>query len=372
MGRGRRKHKKVTTELGVVTAAVIQSEVKAVVQPTLKKPRENAAPPNDNAMRVKGSAERISRRLMIGMLAVTNKVSSGDVDKAVSRFEMKRHVLRSLKDAGKSRDSASVARQMPVYSIRTQQGYQKVWKMFFEHIRENYGVNDVSRVKAWHIEDFLRDVIDRGVALKTYKTYSAAISKLEPAMNKVRRYPIDYSALLMDVNKAARGELKHNDPRRAYVDPEASIARIPNKIFRLAAYMQFEGGARVAEISELTAERNLRGVRDGVGYIRLTNTKGGRIRMMKVSEGIYKAVREIINAEGKFEFTRINYARAAAKAFTSRGEKWNGTHGLRWNFAQRRFYELQAYEQKTFQEALKAVSLELGHSRPEITLHYLR
>lgn len=309
---------------------------------------------------------------MIGMLADKKRIDNNRADHVLSRHEMKRFVLRSLKEAGEPADSGSVAKKMPVYAIRTQQGYQKVWKMFFAHVRENYDVHDVSRVKAWHVEDFLRDVIDRGVALKTYKTYSAAMSKLEPALNKVRRYPIAFSHTIKSLNKTARGALIRNDPRRSYVDPEAAIAKIDHEIYRLAAYMQLEGGARVAEISELKADRNLRGVQNGYGHIRLTNTKGGRIRMMKVSEEIYRRVEEIIASEGKFEFTRINYARAACKAFQSRGEKWNGTHGLRWNFAQRRFYELQSDAGKSFNEALQAVSLELGHSRPEITLHYLR
>jgi hypothetical protein len=360
MGRGRRKHKKLASAL------------KPKVMPVVKKQPEKNTPPNDNAMRIKGSPERISRRLMVGMLADKNRVDSDGVDQVLSRHDMKRFVLRTLKEDGKPADSGSVAKKMPVYSIRTQQGYQKVWKMFFTHIRENHGVNDVSKVKTWHVADFLNDIIDRGVALKTFKTYAAAMSKLEPAMNKVRRYPIAYSDTIKSLNIAARGELKHNDPRRAYVDPEASIARIENEMYRLAAYMQLEGGARIAEISELKADRNLRGIRNGFGYIRLTNTKGGRIRLMKISEHVYRRVNDIIKAEGKFEFTRINYARAAGRAFQSRGEKWNGTHGLRWNYAQRRFYELQSDDGKSFQEALKAVSLELGHSRPEITLHYLR
>ncbi len=364
MGRGRRKRNNVISETHIRTASVPKLLAKRNV--VLK------AETNPHAMSVKGSAERISRRLMIGMLSEKNPVGSGDDAKSLSRFEMKRFVMRTLKESGEPRDSASVAKNMPVYSERTRQGYQKVWKMFFTHLRENYGVNDVSRVKSWHIEDFLKDVLDRGVSLKTFKTYSAAISKLEPAMNKVRRYPIAYSNRLKELNKTARCELKQNDPRRAYVDPEASIARIENKVYRLAAYMQVEGGARVAEISELTSERNLRGIRDGFGHIRLTNTKGGRIRTMKVSEQVYREVRDIVKAEGKFEFTRYQYARATAKAFKQRGEEWNGTHGLRWNFAQRRFYELQAYEDKTFEEALQVVSFELGHSRPSITLHYLR
>jgi hypothetical protein len=365
MGRGKRRK-------GSTTSEKLQQTVKSAASKRPPQSTKTQTAVNEDSMRVKGSPDRISRRLMVGMLPETIRGENGVSKAAVSRYDMKRSVLNALKVQGASQDPSSVAQQMPVYSHRSQQGYQKAWKMFFTYVRENYGVTEVSRVTPLHVEDYMKDIIDRGVSLRTYKTYAAAMSKLEPAMNKVRRYPISYSDRLKDLRKVARKDLVQNDPRRAYTDPEASIAKIEKQTYRLAAYMQLEGGARISEISELTAARNLEGVKGGFGRIRLTNTKGGRVRTMKVSEQVYREVEKIINTSGKFEFTRANYAYAAREAFKSRGEEWNGTHGLRWNFAQKRFYELQSDEGMSFQEALKAVSLELGHSRPEITLHYLR
>ncbi|GAM59150.1 hypothetical protein JCM19231_1716 [Vibrio ishigakensis] len=48
----------------------------------------------------------------------------------------------------------------------------------------------------------------------------------------------------------------------------------------------------------------------------------------------------------------------------------NGAHGLRHTYAQRRMEELLHH--CCYEEALKAVSQELGHLRPDITLVYLR
>jgi len=364
MGRGRRKSR-------LKPSGKLSMPLPSKKKKRKQKTRQNKAL-EGKSKHIAGSAERISRRLMVEMLPETTRGSDGRLQFLKTRYDMKRFVLSSLKESGKPRDPSSVAKLMPIYSDRTRQGYQKVWKSFFTYIREEYGVNANTKVKRWHVEEYMKDIIDRGVSLRTYKTYSAAMSKLEVALNKTRAYSVDFDSTLKQLSKEAKGELKWNDPRRAYVDPDASIATIENDTYRLAAYMQVQGGARISEISELTAERNLRGLRNGIGHIRLTNTKGGRIRIMKVSGKVYRDVRDIIKAEGKFQFTRVNYSRSTARAFKRRGEKWNGTHGLRWNFAQRRFYELQSEEGKSFQEALQIVSFELGHSRPSITLHYLR
>jgi integrase len=64
--------------------------------------------------------------------------------------------------------------------------------------------------------------------------------------------------------------------------------------------------------------------------------------------------------------------RAALKAAADRvGVTYQGTHGLRWSWAQERFAELQRGG-RTREEALVAVSHDLGHHRPDITERYLK
>ena len=65
--------------------------------------------------------------------------------------------------------------------------------------------------------------------------------------------------------------------------------------------------------------------------------------------------------------------RADLKAASEKsGQEYTGSHGLGWNFAQKRFNELQENENLTYKQALKQVSEEMGHHRADITEHYLR
>jgi hypothetical protein len=73
----------------------------------------------------------------------------------------------------------------------------------------------------------------------------------------------------------------------------------------------------------------------------------------------------------KFTFDRHQYRLALKIAASKSGQQYCGSHGLRWNYAQERFVALQQ-SGLTREEALVQVSHEMGHSRGDITEHYLR
>ena len=92
---------------------------------------------------------------------------------------------------------------------------------------------------------------------------------------------------------------------------------------------------------------------------------------MTIQPEIYSRLCEIINKQGEFRIDYHQYLRQLKQAAYESEQTYTGTHGLRWNYAQRTFTEIQ--ESGTgYEQALKTVSERLGHSRPEITLHYLR
>jgi integrase len=235
-----------------------------------------------------------------------------------------------------------------------------------------YGVRDPAKVKRWHVEEFLQRKINADVKLRTFKGYAAAFSKLEIALNNVRKYPLYYSETIDRLREKAKESLDGTSTSRGYKNPEALIAELKIPKYKLAAELQLYCGARISEISELQPGRNLIGVKGNVGKIRLTNTKGGRVRIVEVPADLYRRVEKIASKNGKFEFVRGNYAASLKRASTSAGENWHGSHGLRWNFVQNSFRAHQENGGKSFEEALQEVALEIGHTRPEITLHYLR
>ena len=70
-------------------------------------------------------------------------------------------------------------------------------------------------------------------------------------------------------------------------------------------------------------------------------------------------------------FKKAAYLKHLKSAAEISKQQYNGSHGLRWDFAQERMKILQ----KTgllYEQCLTIVSQEMGHERADITLHYLK
>jgi integrase len=101
--------------------------------------------------------------------------------------------------------------------------------------------------------------------------------------------------------------------------------------------------------------------------------KGGKIREIELNEKIYSELKAIVEKSDnqKLVFNANSYRNELKAAAQATGQDYNGTHGLRWNYAQSLFKELQE-SGKTYEQSLFIVSHALGHNRSDITEHYLR
>jgi len=89
-----------------------------------------------------------------------------------------------------------------------------------------------------------------------------------------------------------------------------------------------------------------------------------------VAPQTYQKIADHIQQNGNLKVNVDGYRQPLKTAAHASAQFYNGSHGLRWNFAQQRFAELQAAG-KSYEKSLGAVSAELGHNRIEITTHYL-
>jgi integrase len=101
--------------------------------------------------------------------------------------------------------------------------------------------------------------------------------------------------------------------------------------------------------------------------------KGGKIRDLELSEKTYNDLKAIVlkSENQKLTFSTDAYRNELKAACEKVNEAYQGTHGLRWNYAQSIFAQLQQ-QGKTYEESLSIVSERLGHERSDITEHYLR
>jgi len=155
------------------------------------------------------------------------------------------------------------------------------------------------------------------------------------------------------------------------------ISALENESHQLIAQIQFEGGARVYEAS-LIHEDQLEGLSKDehtlkdVGLIRLDpgDTKGGKGRTISVSPETYQRLSEYIEKHQEFRINQNHYRNDLKVVAKITGQKYTGSHGLRWNFAQENLVKLQK-NGFTYEQGLQQTSWNMGHERADITLHYL-
>jgi integrase len=258
-----------------------------------------------------------------------------------------------------------LGKNLLVYSYNTADSYRDISKEAFAFAKENFGVKDITKLEAQHINAFLESKIEANVKYSTFQKYAAALEKLEVALSRYTGK--EYNFDLKETRELAQQILQKTDAHRAYDNPQKVINAISDKTFKILATAQLESGARVHELNHLKLSQFKKN-----GSIEVQG-KGGKTRDLELSEKTYNDLKALVlNSENqKLTFNTDAYRNELKNACKATNQEYQGSHGLRWNYAQSKFNELQQ-QGKTYEQALSIVSQKMGHERPDITEHYLR
>jgi len=295
------------------------------------------------------------------------------VFKEIIAFGQSKHEAKELAREQGAKTWHEIGKSIYIYSYATADQYRDIAKEAFRYAKENYGVKDIEKLSSEHIKSYLESKIADGIKYSTFQKYAAALEKLEVALNKYAETHNTgkvYNFDLSSVREQAREVLERTQPTRAYENPRALIENIRNNDYKIIAQAQYEGGFRVSELNHLS-EKNFK---EG-NVFQVISGKGGKDREVPLSKETYEALKSLLGkadpSDGKYKFDMNDYRNALKEAAEKSGQEYTGSHGLRWNFAQEKFAELQQ-QGKTYEQALQEVSHLLGHERADITEHYLR
>jgi len=296
-----------------------------------------------------------------------------------SKAEAMESARNELIESGQSADSASVASAVGIFSLGTAETYTEKWQELATAVRESEGIRDIEQISAQHVQQFLENKIELGVSYSHFQGYASAFGKLESALNgyserfeKGNEY--NFRGSINSLRDEARMELPRFEGTRNYSDPGQLVGNITNDEHRLVASIQHESGMRVAEASSIQASQ-LRGLSTDaltgkeVGQIDFIG-KGGRENVGQVSVETYRDLERHISESGSLNVGADPYRESLKSSAEATNQEYNGSHGLRWNYAQERFSELQS-RGYSYEKCLGQVSSEMGHNRIAITEHYL-
>jgi len=299
-------------------------------------------------------------------------------------------ILNTIKAIGQSRHEAKqqaqysnpheLAKQTGIHSYKTLDTYRNVAQNLLEYAKTELGIKDIEKLNGEAVRSFLESKIQEGISYNTLKTYTAAITKLETALERYNGNSYDLSKSAQEVLQQAReAGMKAPEQHRAFQNPQAVINNISNQEYKTIAQFQLASGLRLHELNHIRPDQFVE--KDGKMFVSVEQGKGGKDRLVEVKDRQawqeYKSLVESkANTEGKyagkFVFSSSGYRAAVSRAAAAAGEKERGTHSFRWNYAQSQYIERQIADNKPENQAKVEVSRELGHNRASITDHYLR
>jgi len=219
------------------------------------------------------------------------------------------------------------------------------------------------------VESFIQEKINDNVSYNTISNYISHLQKIQIGLEKIgakleshnNLFTRDDLKKIRELTKEQAYKTEHQ--AREYINPERIIANLDEK-YQIVARLQFEYGLRVAEASRIN-EHQIN------GNSLTIQGKGGYTLTKEISKDLVNKINSYIEKEKSFNVSYNSYSNALKKVVQEVGEKYSGTHGFRYNYAQNRmdFHQNQGYSRD---EALKMTSEDIGHHSAEITEVYLR
>ena len=288
-------------------------------------------------------------------------------------------LVAMLKQYGKSKHEAkrkqvtngrktNVNQRTGIFSYNTAMQYQSVYCRFLTWACVTHGITDAVKITPVILEEWLLENVSRNITYNTLQTDIAAMEKMPKALESVGIKPDPaWRNVIADCRVFGKKTLVREHRSRALRQPYRVVQQL-HGMSRIAAELQLKCGCRISEISELKLGRNIL----EKNRLTLTNTKGGLVRTVEVPINLYERLMVVVHEKGEFKIDRRAYAMELKRAAKQHGERWTGTHALRWNYARNKMFELEVREGLSFDEARYVVSRTLGHRRPEISEWYLR
>lgn len=261
--------------------------------------------------------------------------------------------------------SHEVGKSIGIHSYSTEDKRQSQWHKFGEFAFSS-GVKHISNIKDTDVKSFLTTIIDAGYSYNTVKQYCSSIEKMDTMLTQV--YPQnrgDWQSAIAECRSIARIECNRTDiDTRSYRQPNEIINALPEQ-YALAGSMQLTQGLRISDACYFKKI-------DDTHVI--CNSKNGQ-SMIKELTPQQQQLFDKYSVDGTYSVNREKYDYQLEKACIATKQTWNGSHGLRHNFAQNRMAELtneNGEYRLSYGEAMLQTSKDMGHHRLEITEKYLR
>ena len=253
------------------------------------------------------------------------------------------------------------------HSIKSIQNLRTVTTQYIHHLKENYGNKVVNHISKETMKEIL---LSKNISGGSLNTYISAMAKVADNLNRVGIHSVERNEVhsIRTELKAAGVNLQKNHVNRA---PEANsipsiIKNVENSSsFGLSARLQIETGMRIDDATNSSKWQ----LNDNNTIYIMQSKNGLNYTTVQVDDKLAQEVRIAIS-EG-YKIDKTEYSKVLKESVEKTGQEYKGSHSMRYSFAQERVQELRHEYNYTYNEVLAQTSLEMAHSRLEITKFYL-
>lgn len=296
------------------------------------------------------------------------------IGKRASANAVIKAVMSQASAIGKSKTAAKADSQVrgqnghkvstQAHSIKSIQNLRSVTTQYVNFIKANHGNRVVGHINKETVKEFL---LSKNISGGSLNTYISTMAKVADNFNKIGIQSIERKDIhnIRTEFKNNNINLSKNHINRAYQNTEKIIQNVEtSSSYGLSVRLSVSAGLRIGD-----ATNSNKWKLNNDNTLTINQSKNGlNYKTLQLDNNTENEVKEAI-AEG-YKIDKTEYSTALKEAVESTGQEYNGTHGLRYSFAQERFSELKEYGY-THSEALAEISLNMGHSREEISKHYL-
>lgn len=258
--------------------------------------------------------------------------------------------------------------------------YRDVWNNFFNYLKEHWKIKDFEKIESYHVQAYMEYKIEYYPSKQYLEKISAAIGKLEIALtnfsknihNQNKEYDFSIRQTILDESRDLK-LVANNYHNRAYKNPKLIISNLQDSFHKIAAQIQLQGGARIEGVALIKKQQMLGKKVDDITNqekgILWTKEKGGKEGEVLISSKTYDELVAYFTENETFKINRQAYYNDLKNAILLSKEITEGSHGFRWNFAQRRIFEL-GKAGYLYNDSLLILSAEMKHNRAEISAYY--
>lgn len=263
-----------------------------------------------------------------------------------------------------------------IHSLKSKDQFMQVTKAILQHQKDHFKISpDIQNITAEHLKSFINHKIEKGLKYDSISTYMSQFHKLSIAVQKIpdkrsnkvkeKQEPNYNLNDIKNIRATTKQEaISNTHTNRSYINPSAIQAHLSDKSL-ISFRLQNEMGLRVAAATRINAKQ----LKDN-NRLQFKN-KGGKLQTVKLDKSLYNDLKNSIQKNSGHYIKYQEYLKDFKAAVKMSGQKYFGTHGLRYSYAQSKFNELQKQGMTSLQ-AKQKVSNDLGHTRADITEHYLK